>query len=71
MHLQTQYFDDDDGSVGRVRRARGISNNNRGIERGRGIYDVSEGSETTTDAAGARRRFQGIYDDVGGVSGGR
>ena len=71
MHLQAQGIDDDNGGVKRVRRARGLSNDNLGVGRGKGIYDTSIGSETTTEAAGARKRARGIYDDEGGVSGGR
>ena len=56
MCLRDQGIDDDDGGVGRVRRARGISDNDGGIGRGRGINDASEVSETTTEAAGARRQ---------------
>ena len=48
--LQTQGIDDDNGVFDRVRRARVISDNDGGVGRGHGIYDVSEGSETTTDA---------------------
>ena len=71
MRLRDQGIDDGNGSVGRVRRARGISDDGVGVNRGRGIYDVSEGSKTTTEAVGARRRAQGIYDDNGGIGGGR
>ena len=39
--------------------------------KGRGKEDASEGLETTTEAAGARRWSQGIYDDNGGFGGGR
>ena len=38
--------------------------------RGQGIYDVSKGSETTTEAAGARRRARWIYNGNGCVDGG-
>ena len=54
VHLRAQGIDDDNGGVGRVRRSRGIRNDIRGIGRGRGIYDASEGLETTKEAAGAR-----------------
>ena len=56
MRLRDQGIDDYDGGVGRVRLARGISDNNGGVRRGHGIYYVSEGSETTAEAAVARRR---------------
>ena len=58
-------------SGGRGRQAWGISDNNGGVSGGRGIYYVSERSETTTEAVGARRRAQGIYDNNEGVGGGR
>ena len=64
-------YDDVDSGVGRVRRAKGLSNDNEGVGRGRGICDASEALETTVEAAGDRRRDQGIYDDDGGVGGGR
>ena len=38
--------------VGRVRQARGLSNNNGGVGRGRGIHDAPEGSDTMTEAVG-------------------
>ena len=63
--------DDNDGGVGRVIRARRLSDNDGGVGRGGGIYDASEGPETTTEAAGARRQAQGIYDNDRGVGGGR
>ena len=61
---------DDNGGVGRVRRFRRLSNDDGGVGRGRGICDVSEGLETTTEAAGDIRQAQGIYDNDGGVGGG-
>ena len=54
-----------------MRRAIGISDEDGGVGRGRGIRDASDGLETMTTAAGARQRYQGIYDDNGGVGGGR
>ena len=63
-------MDNNDGGVGRVRRAHGISNDNRGINRGRGIDDAYKGLETTTEAAGARQLARGIYDNNGDVGGG-
>ena len=62
MCLRDQGIDDNNGGIGRVRRARGISNNNRGVSRGRGIHDASEVLETMPGAAGARQRFRGIYN---------
>ena len=67
MCLRDQCIDDDDGGVGRVRRSRGLSNDDRGIRIGRGIRDASKGLETTTEAAGASQRTQVIYDDDVGV----
>ena len=55
MCLQTQGINNNNSGVSRVRRFRGLSNNNGGFGRGRGIRDASEGLETTTVAAGARR----------------
>ena len=43
---------DDEGGVGRVRWARRLINNDGDVGRGRGIDDVSEVSETTTEVAG-------------------
>ena len=71
MCLRAQGIDDKDGCVIRLRRAHGISNDSGGVGRGRGIHDASEGSETTTEAAGARQRAQVIYDDNVGVDGGK
>ena len=62
MRLRAQGIDEDNGGVIRVRRARG---------RGKGIYNVSKGSETTMAAAGARHQERGIYNNNGGVVGGR
>ena len=52
--LQDQGIDNDNGAVDRVRRACGPSDDDRGVGRGRVIYDASEGLETTTEASGAR-----------------
>ena len=72
MCLRDQGIDDNDGSGGgRVRRDRGLSDNDGGVGRGQGISDASEGSETTTEAEGDRQRSQGIYNDDGGIRGGR
>ena len=54
--LQDQGIDDNNGGVGRLIRDCGISNDDRGVDRGRGIHDVSERSETTPEAAGARQQ---------------
>ena len=51
MCLRDQGIDDYDG-VGRVIRSRGISDNDGGVGRGRGIQDTFEGSETMTEAEG-------------------
>ena len=71
MCLQDQVVGDDNGGVGRVRRARRLSDGDGGIGRGRVIRDTSEGSETTTEAAEARRQARGIYNNNVGVRGGR
>ena len=54
MCLRAQGFDNNNRGVVRLGRAHGISDNDRGIGGGRVIDDASEGSETTTKAAGAR-----------------
>ena len=72
MCLRDQGIDNDDGGgVFRVRRACGLSDNNGGVVRGRGIYNASEGFDTTTEAARDRRRARGIYNNNGSVGGGR
>ena len=66
MCLRAYGIDDDGGGVGRVRWARRLSDNNRGVGRGRGIDDVSERSETRTEALriwGRRRRLQHCDED--------
>ena len=68
--LQDQGIDDDNNSVGILRRGLGLSNDDGGVGRGRGISNASKVLETTTEAAGDRRRAQGIYDSDGGVQGG-
>ena len=68
MRLQYQGIDGGGGGVGRLIQARGISDNDEGVGRGRGIYYASEGLETTPEAAGDKRRDQGIYDNNRGVS---
>ena len=70
MCLWAQGIDNDDGGVSGLRRALGLSDEDRGIIRGRGLRDAPEGLETTTEAAGARRRAQVIYDGDRGVGGG-
>ena len=62
---------DKNGGVRRVRRAKGISDNDGGVGRGRGIHDASEVFETMMEVTGARQRAQGMYNDDGGVEGGR
>ena len=66
MCLRDLGIGDNDGGVGRVKRARRLSNNNGIVVIGRGIDNASEGSETTTEAArirGQRRRLR--RHDVG------
>ena len=70
MCLRAQGIDDN-GEVGIVRQDRRLSNDDGGVGRGRGILNASEGSETMTKAARSRQRAQGIYDNNGGVRGGR
>ena len=67
MCLRDQVIDHNDGVGGRERRARGLSDNDGGVGRGRGIHDTSKGSDTTTGVAGARRRARGIYDNNRGI----
>ena len=69
MCLRAEGIDENDGGVRRVRRAEGLSGDNRGVVRGREIRDASKGSEKTTEAEGARRRARGIYDGDGGIGG--
>ena len=66
MCLQAQGIGDNDDGVGGGRRARGLSKDDKGVGRGRGIYDASEGSDTTKEAAkiqGQRQRLR--HRDVG------
>ena len=70
MCLRIQGIDDNNGFIGRLIRACGLSNDNGGVGRGRGIRDASKGLEKTTEAEVARPRARGIYDYDGGVRGG-
>ena len=54
MCLRAEGIDNNNGGVIRVRRSKGLNGNDGGVGRGQGIRDASEGSETTTEAAGAR-----------------
>ena len=63
VSLRAQGIDDDKCGVGRVRRACGLSDDDGGVNGGRGIDDASEGLDTTTEAAGDRQRARGIYDN--------
>ena len=69
--LRDQGIDNNEAGVGRVRRACGLNNDDRRVSRGQGIDDTSEGLETTAEAARARRRARGIYDDNEVVGWGR
>ena len=71
MCLQDQVIDDNNGGVSRVSWARRLSDNDGGVGRGQGICDAYKGSETTTEAAGARRWDRVIYNGGEGVGGGR
>ena len=55
MCLRAQVIDNEGGGVGRVREARGLSDNDGGVGRGQGIENASKGSETMTEA----ERIQG------------
>ena len=50
MCLGPQGIDDNDGGFVGRRRARGLSNDNRGLGGERGIDNVSEGLKTTKDS---------------------
>ena len=50
MRLRAQGVNDSDDGVGRVRRARRISDDKIGVVRGQVIYDVSKESDTMTEA---------------------
>ena len=49
--LQYQGTDENDGAVDRVRHAHGLSDDDGGVGRGRGLEDASKGWETTTEAS--------------------
>ena len=69
MRTRTQGIDDENGGVRGVRRDQVLSDNGGGVGGGRGMDDASEGSETTAEVAGDRRRPREIYDNnryVGG-----
>ena len=70
MCLLADGIDHNDGGIGRLRRAKGLSDDDGGVFRGRGIRDASKGLETTTESAVARQQSQGIFDNGGGVKGG-
>ena len=50
VFLRDYSIGDNNDGVGRVRRACRLSNANAGVGRVRGIYNVSKGLETTTEA---------------------
>ena len=56
MCLQAESIENDGKGIGRVRRAKVFSDDDRGVGRGKGICDASEGLETMGEAAGDRRR---------------
>ena len=65
MCLRAQGIYDNAGVVVRVRRVRGISVNDGGVDRGQGIDDAYEVSETTPETArirGRRRRLRRCDD---------
>ena len=69
--LRAQRINNNDGGVGGRIWAWGLSADDGAVVGGRGIADLYEGSETTPKAARAWRQAQGIYDNEGGVNGGR
>ena len=69
--LRDQSIDNNNSGIGRLRRDRGLGNKNGCVVRGQGIYNTSNVSETTTEAMGGRQQALVIYDDDGGVGGGR
>ena len=71
MCLRAESVDDYNDGVRRISWAKGLSDDDGGVGRGRGIRDASKGSETTTETAGPRRRSQGIYDNDGNFEVGR
>ena len=71
MCLQAQGIDNDNSVASRVTRAHRLSDNDGVVGRGRGINDASEGLETTTEAAGDIQWARGIYNNNGGVGGGK
>ena len=67
MWLRDQGIDNNDGGVGRERRAQGLRNDDRGVGGRRGIDGVSKGLETTTEAVriwGQLRRLQRCDDGL-------
>ena len=71
MCLGDQVIDDKGSGIIRVRWSHGLSNDDGGVDRGQGVHNASEGSETTMEVAGDGLWTQGIYDDDRGVGGGR
>ena len=69
--LRSEGIDDNDGGVIRVIRDKGLNDDDGGVGKIKGICNASEVSETTTEAAGDRQQAQVIYDNDGGVRGGR
>ena len=53
MCLRNQGIGNDNDGVGRVRQVRGLSYNDGGVVRGKGIDDASKGPEKTAKAARA------------------
>ena len=68
MCLRDHGIVDNNGVVGRVRRAHGLSNDDGGVGRGRGVDDLSKGLETTAEAAriqGQQKRLRSRDDRPG------
>ena len=57
MRLRDQGIDANNKGVGRVRRARGLSDDDGGVGRKRGICDASKVSETMTEAVTGPRNI--------------
>ena len=65
VFLRAQSIDDNDGVVGRVRRARRLSDDDGVVRRGRGIENAPKGSVTMMEAAriwGQRRSLRRCND---------
>ena len=66
-----QVIDNKNGGVNIGRGTQGLSDDDRGVGRGRERDEASRGSETTVEVAGDQRQAQGIYDNGRDVVEGR